>query len=351
MTNPLPAFSLLAKPAGLHCPLECSYCDRHDSEEGERMTSKEAISMVEGYRLASSTESYIWSGGEPSQLGWAFFQAAVKAQGPHAMNALQTNGLAFSRRDGISWGWRELLKGKGNWIVGLSHDGPNNSSRGINTKRLDCAARNLRRAEVPFSLMCVVSDANVNRPSEVVEHFYRSEFGDAPIQFMHAKGSKVTGLEYGNFLGAALAATPDRGKRLANYHAFEAAWAGPKHVTTCENLEQCGTYLMVEGFCIYPCDHFNSAEHLLDYVDTVQRRTAKGWCEALTNAWNSSARAEWLKLKTAWQIKCVPCSVRSACQMGCPADYDKFGLSTICAANAMVAHITHPARAGARPLR
>jgi len=336
------AYSLLVKPNSDICSLNCSYCFYKGSRwhTPQPMTIAEVQAMTQGYRRSSAVEVYVWQGGEPCDLGAEFFSAAVAAQGEHAMNSIQTNGLAFAGK--IGGAWKLLLTGKGNWVVGLSHDGPTNRSKCVKTSVLDLAAANLAEIGVPFCILCVVSEENVDNAAAVVRHFYQDEFGDAPIQFLHARGSIVTGLQFGHFLGQALHATPDKGKRLRNFNAFDMAWQD--RPVTCENLEECGTYLMVDSGYVYPCDHFGTEEWVLATMLAEHRISVTLWEDAFYYAFTSDRMKEFRKLKTTRHTKCEPCSVRKACARGCPADRVGGGLSEMCGANAMVAHITHPGR-------
>lgn len=346
MSDPL-AFSLLIKPNGDRCKLNCSYCFYKGTQNTSHPMSTRMIRAVtQAYRTTSAIESYTWQGGEPTDIGVDFFREAVSAQGENAVNSLQTNGLVFGEANHTGTAWWELLKGKGNWIVGLSHDGPTNESRGVRTEILDSAAMNLRTMEIPFSILCVVSEENVDNPRGVVEHFYSDRthacFGDAPIQFIHAKGSTVSGLQFAVFLGESLECSPDHGARIVNYRVVDDAWH--KRAVTCEILEECGTYLMIDGARIYPCDFFGQPEWML--MEVLSTECEHTWAGALRDAFTGEKMQAFRELKTAHHEKCEKCAVLEACWRGCPSDRENGGLSSMCAANEMVAHITHPSRAG-----
>jgi len=338
------SFTLLVKPNSDRCNLDCSYCFYKDSRHhgrAPRMSVIEASAMIQGYRLVSEAESYVWQGGEPMDRGHGFYHGMMPAQSDSAQNTMQTNGIKIG--GSFDPQWVRLFKERGNWIVGLSHDGPTNKKRGIAQAFIDSAAKNLRNEEIPFSILCVVSEENIGNPRGVVEHFYRDEFADAPIQFIRAKGSSVTGHQFAVFLGEALGRTPDSGKRLANYFVYDAAWHSD-HVS-CETLPVCESHLMIDSNRIYPCDHFNTEEWQLAHIFLPYY--SDQWADALRESWNSPTMRRFQALKTTKNKLCEPCSVREACNCGCPADYNDAGLSVNCAAHSLCAHITHPARAGA----
>jgi len=341
------AFPLLIKPTSDRCNLRCSYCFYLGTQpKREPMRRSLLAALIGAYREVSSGESYVWQGGEPTLMGAGFFEYAVSLQGEGAANSIQTNGLALVQ--GRWQEWAGVLKGPGNWAVGLSHDGPTNRSRGVKTSALDFAARMLGTWGVPFTLLCVVSEENAGKADAVMRHFERDELVDAPIQFIHAKGSAVTGEQFAQFLLSACQSSSDHGARIANYVSVDAAW-NKRPAMTCEVLEECGNYLAVESDgTLFPCDFFMREEWRLGQVHADFSLEENG--STLRHAFTGRAMQEFRKLKTTPYQKCEGCDIRQVCHRGCPADRSEvdgsLGLSVLCPAHTLTGHETHPQVAG-----
>src|SRR5215813_6314956 len=101
------AFHAMAKPSGSDCNLDCVYCFylekaalyRDDSRH--RMNDAVLEAYVRQYIAATPADHevvFTWQGGEPTLLGLAFFERAVRLQqrygeGWRISNSFQTNGL------------------------------------------------------------------------------------------------------------------------------------------------------------------------------------------------------------------------------------------------------------------
>ncbi len=80
-------FSLLIKPVGSRCNLDCSYCfyQGTDSLLGENrphVMSQNMLDMLIGYYLdlGFPTSIFTWQGGEPTLAGLEFYRNAVERQ-------------------------------------------------------------------------------------------------------------------------------------------------------------------------------------------------------------------------------------------------------------------------------
>ncbi|MCW0484241.1 radical SAM protein, partial [Gaoshiqia sediminis] len=121
--------SVLIKPSGPDCNLNCSYCfyleksALFDPAKAHRMSpqvQEETIRQV--MQQSGESVSLAWQGGEPTLMGLDFYQRAIELEmkyghGQMVGNGLQTNGLLLNRD------WAKFLK-KYDWLVGLSLDGP-----------------------------------------------------------------------------------------------------------------------------------------------------------------------------------------------------------------------------------
>src|ERR1035437_6632643 len=120
--------SLLVKPAGPDCNLNCTYCFYLDKAEmfeaGKHRMSDEVLeNMIMQVMEQSGNEVNItWQGGEPTLMGLPFFRKVIEletkyGQGKVVGNGLQTNGLLLTEE------WADFLK-EYHFLVGISLDGP-----------------------------------------------------------------------------------------------------------------------------------------------------------------------------------------------------------------------------------
>src|SRR5580698_4340452 len=178
--------SLLIKPASAVCNLDCEYCfyldrdaDPYKALPARRMTIDTLERLVKSYLSYSFPQSsFIFQGGEPTLAGLDFFEKLVEFQkqygrnGQAVSNALQTNGTLLDEN------WCRLLR-EYNWFVGLSLDGPqamndlyryNKQGRG-SWQRVIESVELLQKNQVEFNILCVVSQANVEKAKELYQFF------------------------------------------------------------------------------------------------------------------------------------------------------------------------------------
>ena len=121
--------SVLVKPAGPDCNLNCTYCFYLEKAELYHQTAKHRmdeqtleILIKQVLEQAGPSVSFGWQGGEPTLMGLPFFKKVIEFQqkygnGKTVGNGLQTNGLLLNEE------WADFLN-EYNWLVGLSLDGP-----------------------------------------------------------------------------------------------------------------------------------------------------------------------------------------------------------------------------------
>lgn len=141
-------------------------------------TLKRLLDTYLFYSYPNST--FAFQGGEPTLAGPAFFETLVRLQQQHGRNgqsvanAIQTNGILLDGR------WCELFK-QYNWLVGISIDGPEAmhdpyrfNKQGAGTwRKVMKGVEVLKKHGVEFNVLCVVSQANVEKAAEVYR-FFRS---------------------------------------------------------------------------------------------------------------------------------------------------------------------------------
>ncbi len=122
-------FTLLIKPSGSDCNIDCAYCFYKDRalEFGrgkQRMSNEVLEKLVKDYmQLGFGVVGFAWQGGEPTLMGVDFFRKAVELQkkygskGQEVSNTLQTNGVLLDDN------WCRFLH-ENNFLLGISIDGP-----------------------------------------------------------------------------------------------------------------------------------------------------------------------------------------------------------------------------------
>jgi len=168
------------KPASSDCNMACGYCyyryvdEAYPVRDRPRMSLDVVDAVCEQYRALNPREIKIgWQGGEPTLMGLDFFRRVVEIESRHARrgncfgNTLQTNGVLVDDE------WCRFFR-RHNFLVGLSVDGPGelDTLRRFRNQRPahDVVMRTLallKRRQVEFNVLVVISAANVEHPREV----------------------------------------------------------------------------------------------------------------------------------------------------------------------------------------
>lgn len=332
-TGPVPRItSLLIKPASAVCNLDCAYCfyldreaDPYKALPARRMTSDTLERLVDTWLFYSYPQStFAFQGGEPTLAGLRFFERLVELQkqygrnGQSVSNALQTNAVLIDEN------WARLFK-EYNWLLGVSLDGPaevndlyryNKEGRGT-WKRVIESVETLQKHKVEFNCLCVLSQANVEKPRELYR-FYRSLGVDnlqfIPLAEFDAQGAPlpftITPEQYGRFLCEMFDLWwPDRRKvRIRFFDNTAEALAGMKP-GSCTMHETCDSYVVVEyNGDVYPCDFFVEKDWKLGNI--------------VLDSWSEIARRQrrfgFASKKTLHHPECQVCEYQSICHGGCP---------------------------------
>ena len=324
--------SLLIKPASAVCNLDCAYCfyldreaDPYKALPARRMSEETLERLVDTYLFYSyPTSVFAFQGGEPTLAGPAFFEKLCDLQnrcgrkGQLVANSIQTNATLLDAD------WCRIFR-EYNWLVGVSLDGPESvhdlyrlNKRGHGTwKKVIEGIETLQKHGVQFNILCVISQANVERSAELYR-FYRS-LGIEYLQYIplaefdesgRALPFTITPEQYGRFLCETFDLWwPDRRKvRIRFFDNIAEALAGLKP-STCTMHERCDSYVVVEyNGDIYPCDFFveNSWKlgniHVDSWPEIARRQT----------------RHNFATKKTIAHPECQACEFQSLCHGGCP---------------------------------
>lgn len=182
---PLPGrtfpFSVVAKPAGATCNLDCAYCFYLSKDLlYPNLTSMMSVDVLDNYirqiveSAPGSEAQLVWQGGEPTMRGLDFYRTAVeladKYRRPNqrVTHAIQTNGTLLDDE------WCTFLK-EHDFLVGLSADGPREMHNSYRVNRagrgtFDLVIRGwdlLRKHEVDTNILTTIHAANQDHPLEV----------------------------------------------------------------------------------------------------------------------------------------------------------------------------------------
>lgn len=367
-------FSILTKPTGAACNLDCTYCFFLSKEllynHEQRMSTATLRQYLASY-LDSQPDGEVtiaWQGGEPTLRGLDFFREAVAVakevarpgQEPH--HTIQTNATLIDDT------WADFFAAE-NFLVGVSIDGPeeihntyrvNKAGRGTHAQVID-GYRTLQQAGVEINILCTIHSANQNHPLDVYRYF-REELDARFIQFIPIvervphedlaiaeQGWKTNNRERilyrqaGNAVtsrsvtprafGAFLCAIWDEwiktdvGKVFVQH--FDTALANAFGVySLCVHSPTCGLALAVEhNGDVYSCDHYVEPGYLLGNVAS----------DSLQHMVNSPVQRQFGLAKAQLTKQCQQCPVRWACFGGCPKDrfsestHGEYGQNYLCA--------------------
>jgi uncharacterized protein len=331
----VPAFHLMAKPAGARCNLACRYCfylSKSELYPGSRLRMPDDVldsyirQTIEAHKVPEVT--FAWQGGEPTILGLDFFKKALRLQEKYCRpgmvihNTFQTNGTLLDDR------WCDFFR-KNRFLVGISIDGPKELHDTYRTdpsghgsfERVMQGLSLLKKHRVEFNVLCTVNRANGDFPVEVYR-FFRDNLRARFIQFIPVverdpTTGKVTPWSVGpEQFGSFMAGVFDEWVRhdvarvyVQHFDAALANWYGEPH-GICVFSPTCGGAMVIEHTGdIYSCDHFVDRDHWLGNIMT-------GSLEELVN---SPRQVQFGKNKQ----DCLPgycrtCRVLFACHGGCP---------------------------------
>jgi uncharacterized protein len=165
--------TIILQPTSL-CPMACTYCYLPQRHLRQNMTTEVSAAVAAGIEPNWSPVEVVWHGGEPLAIGHRRFVELLEPFEPlrragQVQHKVQT-GAAL-----ITDAWCELFE-QYQISVGVSIDGP----RSQNRHRVDRAGRpmfdrivagieTLKRHDIPFIVLAVVSQDGTERAEDVLE--------------------------------------------------------------------------------------------------------------------------------------------------------------------------------------
>ncbi|MGV8968377.1 MAG: anaerobic sulfatase maturase [Cellulomonas sp.] len=336
------AFTVLAKPTGAICNLDCSYCFFLSKEElypgatfrmNDEVLGEYLRQLLESHRTPQVT--VVWQGGEPTLMGLDFFRRAIKQieqlAGPDRTveHVLQTNGTLINDE------WAAVLA-ENDVLVGISIDGPRELHDAYRVDKggkptFDRVIRGLERLKahgVRWNVLTTVHRANEEHGARVYQ-FLRDDLGARFIQFIPIvelpspggipTGSQVTDRSvspggFGHFLVEVFEDWVRRDVGEVFVQMFDSTLASfvGTDGSLCVHSETCGTALALEhNGDLYSCDHYVEPDHLLGNIR--ERHMLELVASPQQRAFGEAKR-------DSLPAYCRRCDVRFACHGGCPKD-------------------------------
>jgi uncharacterized protein len=322
-------FTLLIKPSGSDCNLDCMYCFYKDSGPGggrRRMSEAVLARLIQDYmELRLSLSVFCWQGGEPTLMGLDFFRRAIGLQRQHGepgqrvSNSIQTNGVLLDEA------WCRFLH-ENRFLVGISIDGPKElhdhyrRDKGGNGsfERVIRAVQFCKDHGVPFNTLTLVNNMTGGRPDDVFD--FLVELGSTFMQFIPCvetdpQTSRVADYSvpvgvYAEFLCRVFDRWMAFGPAKLSIRPFDSLLS---HCLTgqhsiCTFDRQCGQYLVVEhNGDVFPCDFFVRPPWRLGNV----METPVGQLAA------APGKRQFARAKENLSNSCLVCRHLALCRGGC----------------------------------
>lgn len=344
------AFSVMLKPAGMRCNLQCTYCYYLEKQKlfmkgGPLVLSEDLLErFTKEYIEANDVPeiNFVWQGGEPTLMGIDFFRKAVEFQKKYAgrkqiYNAFQTNGTRLNDD------WCKFLKDN-NFLVGISIDGAEHNhdyyrktvgggpTFGMVMKGIEL----LQKHRIEFNTLSVVNNYNVHFADETYR--FLKNIGSIYMQFLpvverrghgvpdnelvlvHNEYSgpadltewSVSGKDYGQFLITIFNewVRNDVGRYFVQiFDATLANWVGTMP-GVCVFAETCGDNLVMEhNGDVFSCDHFVYPEY---YLGNLREKPLAEMVKSIEQ-FNFG-----IKKRNNLPRQCLRCDYLFACHGECP---------------------------------
>ncbi|ASB49388.1 anaerobic sulfatase maturase [Alkalitalea saponilacus] len=338
MNNLKPLNSVLVKPAGPDCNLNCTYCfylekaELYSEAKTHRMSYETLEVLIRQVMAQSGSHvSFTWQGGEPTLIGLGFYEKVIELQKKYGRgkvigNGLQTNGMLIDEK------WAAFLA-EHNFLIGLSIDGPRHihnhyrklSNGSPSWDRVYRSLCLLKEQKVAVNAMSCVTSYSAQY-AEDTYNFFKNE-GFEWMQFIpivetsrngnkYAADFSVNAEDYGYFLIDLFDlwvndfVNDEPTTHIREFESLFYTYVGMQ-APECYMQAECGTYPTVEhNGDVYACDFFVETKWKLGNIHTT----------SLIELLNSQKQKQFGKLKSVLPPKCKRCSWYRHCLGGCTKD-------------------------------
>ena len=327
-------FTLLIKPSGPDCNINCTYCfysckSEYFGQGRHRMSDDVLNKLVSSYVSLGFPESTLaFQGGEPTLMGLDFYKKVVDLEKQYGnpsqtiSNALQTNGILLDDD------WCKFLA-QYNFLVGISLDGPkkfhDHFRLDFNGKgtwdRVMASINRCKEHNVEFNILTLVNSFNVGSPDEIFDFFVEQDIKF--LQFIACVEQNpetgdiadfsITPKQYGDFLCGIFDRWYDYGPRKISIRLFDSviSYCVLGRHSICTFMPKCNDYIVIEhtgdAFC---CDFFVTEEWKLgNIMETPIEKLASG-----------QVKKKFSGSKRKMHNKCVVCRHLDICRGGCMKD-------------------------------
>jgi uncharacterized protein len=327
-------FSLLIKPSGPDCNLDCKYCFySHKSslfgKDVHRMSDDVLDRLIKNHLALNLPESsFAWQGGEPTLMGLDFYKKAVELQkkygedGQTVSNAFQTNGILLDEN------WCRFLC-EYRFLVGISLDGPKqyhdyyrlNKAGNGTFSRVMAAVENCRRHNVEFNILVLLNDKNVKGPDELFDFFTDQKI--KYLQFVPCVEKEpstgkvadfsITAKQYGDFLCRIFDRWYEYGPDKLSIRIFDSVLNYIVHSrhTNCTFGRRCNDYVVIEhSGDVFCCDFFVEDQFRLGNILE----------SSIEELFQSKIKKQFSDQKNNIHNKCLICRHNAICRGGCLKD-------------------------------
>ena len=274
--------TVMIKPMGAVCNLDCHYCyylptmELYGGRE-KRMSSTTLESVFAS--VLPRFEDHItiaWQGGEPTLAGLDFFRRAIGFQEKYRRPSQRVEHALQTNTTRLDDDWCRFLREKG-FLVGVSIDGPprlhdhyrRDRAGGGSSDSVLRGLRLLQKHGVEYNLLCVLNDRNVEHPDEVLG--YLLNLGARHLQFIPAvewdedgdepvlRSFSPSGGAYGRFLCRVFDRWFERYRRQLSIRFFDTVLNQLVYGRSplCIMDAACHNQLTIEhDGAVFGCDHF-----------------------------------------------------------------------------------------------
>ncbi len=327
-------FSLLIKPTGSNCNIDCKYCfyKSRSPEVGtgrQRMSDEVLEKLIKDFvQLDFPGYGFAWQGGEPTLMGLDFYKKVVELQKKYGRanrqisNSMQTNGILLDDE------WCRFLH-ENNFLMGISIDGPkefhdfyrvDHSGAGTFDKVL-AGIEKCKECHVEFNTLTLLNSKSVEYPNEIFD--FLIELGVKYMQFITCveidpetetiADFSITPEQYGDFLCRLFDRWYEYGPLSLSIRDFDSILSyciAGKH-TLCTFDNKCSQYIVIEhtgdAFC---CDFFVEPKWRLgNILETPIEKLA-----------SDSVKIKFSRAKQNLSNKCLICRYLNVCRGGCMKD-------------------------------